>query len=127
MKDEGKPKLSLLPKSAQWAAARALTYGENKHGRFSFKENGYPYTVLADKVLRHMSQFLNGEDTDEESKLHHLDCCLADLMILVDTVHNHPHQDDRFHRPVNDGYTGIDETLVDMQLNPENYMLPEGT
>jgi len=96
MRDEGKPKLSLVPKSALWGCGEALTYGQTKHGKYSFKEDGFPLTVMADKVLRHMSQFLDGEDFDKESKIHHLHHAIADLAIMIDIKDHHPHQDDRF-------------------------------
>lgn len=118
MKSEGKPKLSLVPKSAIWGAAEALTYGMQKHGKYSFKENGFPYTDLADKVLRHMTEWLDGNDFDKETGFHQLHHAIADLAILIDVVHNNPQQDDRFHRPVSDD---VDEMLVDMQLYPEDY------
>lgn len=123
MKSEGKPKLSLVPKSAIWGAAEALTYGMQKHGKYSFKENGFPYTDLADKVLRHMTEWLDGNDFDKETGFHQLHHAIADLAILIDVVHNNPQQDDRFHRSISDdGFTEIDETLVDMQLYPEDYI-----
>lgn len=122
MKSEGKPKLSLVPKSAIWGAAEALTYGMQKHGKYSFKEQGFPYTDLADKVLRHMTEWLDGNDFDKETGFHQLHHAIADLAILIDVVHNNPQQDDRFHRrKSSDEFTEIDETLVDMQLYPEDY------
>lgn len=96
MKSEGKPKLSLVPKSAIWGAAEALTYGMQKHGKYSFKENGFPYTDLADKVLRHMTEWLDGNDFDKETGFHQLHHAIADLAILIDVVNNNSHQDDRF-------------------------------
>lgn len=98
MKSEGKPKLSLVPKSAIWGAAEALTYGMQKHGKYSFKENGFPYTDLADKVLRHMTEWLDGNDFDKETGFHQLHHAIADLAILIDVVNNNSHQDDRFKR-----------------------------
>lgn len=127
MKDEGKPKLSLVPKSAIYAGARALTYGETKHGRFSFKEDGFPCTVMADKVLRHIYQYLDGENVDEESGLHPLDHALADLMILVEIVEKHKHQDDRFlsiHKQEQRTHKSIQPSVWG-QNEIEAYLLPD--
>jgi len=98
MKSEGKPKLSLVPKTAIWGAAEALTYGMQKHGKYSFKEKGFAYTDMADKVLRHMTEWLDGNDFDKETGFHQLHHAIADLAILIDIVHNNPQQDDRFKR-----------------------------
>jgi Domain of unknown function (DUF5664) len=119
MRDEGKPKLSLVPKSALWGCGEALTYGQTKHGKYSFKEDGFPLTVMADKVLRHMSQFLDGEDFDKESKIHHLHHAIADLAIMIDIKDNHPHQDDRFKPKVKEEPTVTPITFIPIGLGME--------
>lgn len=109
MRDEGKPRLSLVPTAAMWMTAQALTYGVKKHGKYSFKENGFPTTVMADKVLRHMFEYLDGKDADDESGLHPLAHAAADLAILLDIIARNNHQDDRFKKAT----TGYDEYLED--------------
>ena len=90
---EKKPKLSLLPKAALWEAGKAFTFGQEKHGKYSWKENSHTLTECLDKTLRHVTQFLDGEDYDEESKCLHLGSALADLMIAVDLYTNNKEAD----------------------------------
>lgn len=93
--DQGKPSISLIPKSALWGMAQAFTYGANKYGKWNYKE-GMEYTRLADAAYRHLSQFMDGEDIDQESGNNHLYHALASIAMLVDAYENNKDMDDRF-------------------------------
>lgn len=95
--DEGKPRISLIPKEALWEMGKAFGYGENKYGTFNYK-NGINYTRLADAAMRHLTQFIDGQNDDEESGHNHLGHALASLAMLVDMYYNHPELDDRYKR-----------------------------
>jgi len=56
------------------------------------------YTRLADAAYRHLSQFMDGEDIDQESGNNHLFHALASIAMLVDMTENNPDMDDR-HKP----------------------------
>lgn len=105
MINEGKPRLSLIPKSATWAAAEAFTYGASKHGDYSWTKGSHTMTQMLDKALRHLTQFQDGEDNDKESKLLHLASVLADVSIAVDLYYNYNYLDDRNKRPVTNNQT----------------------
>jgi dUTP pyrophosphatase len=115
MKDEGKPRLSLIPKSATWAAAEAFTYGANKHSAYSWKQGSHTVTQMLDKALRHITLFQDGIDYDKESSLLHLGHALADIAICVDLFTNYSHLDDRFKRNSESG------NKEDVWINEEDH------
>lgn len=80
--DAGKPDLSIIPRPAAVAIARALMFGANKYGRYNYCQ-GFENTRLASACLRHLFAYLDGEDTDPESGLSHLDHALATLTMMV--------------------------------------------
>jgi len=93
---ENKPRLSLIPKEALWSMGEAFTFGEVKHGTYSWRNDSHTLTEILDKAMRHIVQFSNGENVDEQSKVLHLGSALADLAIAVDLFYNSKHLDDRF-------------------------------
>ena len=95
--DSGKPKISLIPKAALWGMAQAFTYGANKYGKWNYK-NGMEYTRLADAAFRHLSQFMDGQNIDEESGNNHLFHALASIAMLADMYENNPIMDDRYRK-----------------------------
>lgn len=93
--DNGKPRISLIPKSAIWGCAAALTFGASKYGTHNFRK-GIEYLRLADAAMRHITQYINGEDNDPESGLSHLDHAMASLAMLKEMTVSHPELDDRY-------------------------------
>ncbi len=96
--DNGKPRLSLIPKEAIWGMARGLTYGEKKYGTHNFR-NGLAFTRLADAALRHLTVWLEGEELDLESGNSHLDHALASLAMLKFMAEHRKDMDDRWLDP----------------------------
>lgn len=80
--DQGKPDLSLVPAPAMEAMARALAYGETKYGRYNYCK-GFTDTRMLSACLRHIFQYLNGENKDKESGLCHLEHAIANLAMLL--------------------------------------------
>jgi hypothetical protein len=93
--DQGKPRISLIPKEALWGMAQALTHGAEKYGTYNFKL-GISYTRLADAASRHLSAFIDGEDIDADSGNNHLFHALASLAMLTYMHAKRPDMDDRF-------------------------------
>lgn len=99
--DTNKAMISLICRETLEGMAAALMYGMKKYtvgdksGRDNYKK-GLQYTRVADSAIRHILAFLDGEDTDSESGLPHLDHALAALnMLKYQTVHNLD-MDDRY-------------------------------
>jgi len=69
--DEGKPDLTLLNYSFLSQVSEAMMFGAKKYGRDNYR-SGISNVRILGAVLRHAYKYLNGQDTDEESGIHHL-------------------------------------------------------
>ena len=81
--NEGKPELSYVL-DADYAIeglCEVLAFGAEKYDRSNYKK-GFPKEMLVDSLLRHLTKFMNGEELDEESGLHHTDHVLANAVFL---------------------------------------------
>jgi hypothetical protein len=94
--DEEKPVLALIPPKALWEIGRAFTFGQKKYGQFNYM-GGLAWTRLLSASMRHILQFIWGEDLDidpncaqcqnkewhkEHSGLPHWACACANLMMM---------------------------------------------
>ena len=82
-----KPRLSLIPTNALWDVGIAYTMGREKRGgELSDEEllKGGSYKERADKIFRHLLQFLSGENADGENGQRHLTAIAANAMMLLD-------------------------------------------
>jgi hypothetical protein len=93
--DREKPDLSLIPMDALWEMARAFTYGAHKYGRHNYRE-GIEISRLLAASMRHITQFNEGEDYDEESKALHLGNAMAGLAMAIYMYKNKPEMDNRY-------------------------------
>jgi Domain of unknown function (DUF5664) len=92
--DESKPMLALLPIQGIIEQAKCMTYGAKKYGPYNW-QNGLEISRLISAALRHIFQFLSGEDLDGESGLSHLGHSLCNIGMAIDTLQRHPEMDDR--------------------------------
>jgi hypothetical protein len=93
--NKGKPILSLVPRALKEGVAKALEFGADKYGRDNYK-TGFPYTILADAVERHMTKAVDGEDYDEESGLLHLEHAAATIGMMLECARLHTLEDNRY-------------------------------
>lgn len=93
--DQGKPRLSLIPKEAIWEIGNALTYGANKYGQFNFRK-GISHSRLLDAAMRHITEHIAGEDVDPESGNTHISHALGSLAMLAWMIKHKPELDDRY-------------------------------
>lgn len=94
--DSAKPALAYIPKAALDAEGKAFGYGANKYASWNYK-NGIAVSRTLSAALRHISQFLDGEEMDAESGVHHLGCARANLAMALDTLARYGDKfDDRF-------------------------------
>lgn len=78
MKHDGKKApMSLIPYRPMMHLAKALDFGKNKYKAWNWAE-GFEWSRLIDAMERHLGEFKDGRDKDEESGLYtlaHVGCC----------------------------------------------------
>ncbi len=79
--NEGKPKMSLIDHHCAVEQVKALEYGMNKYARNNYKK-GLPFTEVIDALERHIGEFKEGQDNDQESGLPHTAHIQACAMML---------------------------------------------
>ena len=95
-KQQGKPRMSLVPPNAVRQVAAVMTYGEAKYAAWNYLNGeGLPFSDYLDAAERHLSAFNCGEDLDPESGLPHLAHAAACILMLMEMQLVHPQQDDR--------------------------------
>lgn len=95
----GKPRLDLVPFEFIEGAARAFTYGAEKYDTHNWRK-GMTVSKIVRSLLNHICRWwMLGEDYDKESGVHHLDHASANLAMLMSTLVDQPHLNDRFQRP----------------------------
>lgn len=90
----GKSKLSYTPVALMEGASRAMVYGATKYERNNWRK-GFPQTEVMDCLLRHAMAWLEGQDCDEESQLHHFDHIAANVAFLLHMQKTGTGTDDR--------------------------------
>ena len=79
--DQEKPDYSLLPFGALDDVVKVLTYGAKKYDRDNWKYvDDYRYKAAA---MRHFSAYMQGEDLDPESNIHHLAHMACSVLFLL--------------------------------------------
>lgn len=79
--DNGKLRWELLPYDSAEGIVKVLTLGAQKYSPRNW-ECGIEYGRVYGAVMRHVSAWWRGENTDPESGLSHLDHALCELMFL---------------------------------------------
>lgn len=93
--NDGKPKWSLVPMKALEPMVYVLMFGAEKYASWNWTK-GLSYSSIIDSMQRHINQFMDGEDIDKESKLHHIGHILCNALFLSWMILNKPEMDDRF-------------------------------
>lgn len=97
-----KPNLSVLPFAPLLEVIAALTEGRRKYGPWNWRAEKVSETIYADAAIRHLMQFIAGEDVDPDSGVHHISKAIAGLLVVRDAqLHG----------------CSIDDRLVDQDLN----------
>lgn len=90
-----KPNLSYLPFAPLIEAAGGIAEGRVKYGPWNWREEKVSETIYADAAIRHLMQFIAGEDIDPDSGIHHVSKAIAGLVILRDAQIHGCSEDDR--------------------------------
>jgi len=80
-----KDPLHLLPTVALRQTAHVLKLGADKYGVYNWRESeGVKASTYSAAIMRHLTQFMDGEDVDGESGRSHLAHIMATCSILLD-------------------------------------------
>lgn len=80
--DKEKPDLSLIPKEALEAGARAFMVGEKKYGRYNYYK-GHKVSQLIAAMIRHATAYMDGEELDPVDGQPHLGSVIACAAMLI--------------------------------------------
>ncbi len=90
-----KPSISKVPPSAIVYAAIAMQNGAEKYGQYNWRDKDVIASIYIDACMRHLMQWMDGEEIAEDSGVPHLGHAIACLAILVDSLENNNLIDDR--------------------------------
>lgn len=96
--NEGKLKWSLVDFKSLEGMVRVLEMGAKKYDPHNWKK-GMPVSQVSESLMRHLYAFLNGEDHDKESGLHHISHVMCNAMFLEYILREKPEFDDRYGKP----------------------------
>ena len=115
-KDEAsknKTPLHLVPLSFMRGVAEALATGAAKYGAWNWRMNHITASTYISACERHLRAWQEGQELDEESKLHPLKHAAATLAVLIDAIEHKSWIDDR---PTVRNRVG--ETDVEFHIDP---------
>ena len=92
---EAKPKISDMPTYPAIEMGRVFTMGAAKYGRFNWREKTVSSSVYYDAAWRHLSEWFDGCDMDQESQMHPLAHVMACCAIIMDAEKNGKLNDNR--------------------------------
>lgn len=93
--NEGKPKWSLFPQSTLIPMVRVLEFGANKYGIGNWQK-GLSIRETCESLKRHLDAFMEGEDIDPGSLIHHIGHIQANAMFISYMLEKRPDLDDRY-------------------------------
>lgn len=90
-----KPPIDLVPPAGIIHTAMAMGDGARKYGPYNWREKDVKARVYVAAALRHLMQWLDGEDEAQDSGVNHLAHASACCFILMDAQENGCLEDDR--------------------------------
>lgn len=74
----------LIPEGALAEMAMAFLEGASKYGKYNWRAMGVRSSIYYSAMRRHMAKWLNGEEADEMTHVHHLGSVMACCAIILD-------------------------------------------
>lgn len=93
-KGQKEARYDLLPGKSLELLARLYGRGAGKYEDRNW-ERGYDWSLSFAALQRHIWQFWNGEDLDEEMGMPHVACAIFHAFALLEFMDEHPEFDDR--------------------------------
>ena len=87
--------LHLIPSPALAHTAQALMDGARKYGPYNWREEGVSAVTYISATMRHLRDWLDGEEVAADSEVHHLGHAMACLAIILDSIEVGNQVDDR--------------------------------
>lgn len=88
-------RMDLLPVEPMWEVAKLYGKGAEKYAMHNWRR-GYDWSLSYGAMMRHATQFWNGESYDEETGCHHLSSVIFHALALMEFEKTHPELDDRY-------------------------------
>lgn len=88
-------RFDLIPIDPLTLLAELYGEGAKKYSEHNWRA-GYEWSKSYAAALRHLTQFWNGEDIDEETGKPHVICVIFHMMTLAQFMKDHPEFDDRY-------------------------------
>ena len=90
-----KVSLSKFPAAGLIHGAHAMMFGAEKYGPYNWRGNAVIASIYVDAATRHLLSWFEGEETAEDSDVHHLGHMIACGAILLDAQETGNLVDDR--------------------------------
>lgn len=90
-----KPSMHLVPSTALLYLAKVMALGAAKYNAYNWRQDPVSATIYVSAAMRHIFQWLDGEDLDPESGAPHLAHAMACFAIVLDAKVNGTLIDDR--------------------------------
>jgi hypothetical protein len=103
--------------------ALGMQEGGMKYGRHNYRDEGVAASTYVDAAMRHLFQYWEGEDIDQESGIHHISKAISTLFVLRDAQLNGMCTDDRPIRPENVSW--LKDLNVKASMLVDKYPQPE--
>ncbi|QWY83413.1 hypothetical protein [Rhizobium phage RHph_X3_9] len=94
-----KPRLTLVPLTAQLAQQEAHLDGALKYGEVNWREVPVQAKTYLDAALRHLQLYINGEDLARDTTVQNLGAVMACCAIIIDAEAHGTLVDNRDHSP----------------------------
>lgn len=94
--DDGKPPLACLPLKALREVAMVQLYGQQKYGDFYNYKKGMELSRNASCAMRHIADYMDGQDMDVESGRSHLAHAACRLLFMLENLADGTAVDDRY-------------------------------
>lgn len=118
-------KFGLIPQGPLRELAEHFGKGSLKYADHNWRR-GYNWSLSYDALCRHLQQFWDGEDYDEETGSKHIIAVAWHALALATFMDEHPEKDDRYlaHRAVSDEASVAAPPMVTITINTLPYRLP---
>jgi hypothetical protein len=94
--DDGKAPLAQIPWAAIEGMAKVQAYGHKKYKDFNNYRKGMEVMRNLSCMLRHVKEYIEGNDLDEESGEPHLNHALTRLAFVIQNIADGTATDDRY-------------------------------